>query len=85
MERPPVNPFKGGFVLIAKRASVPVQTVFLEASSPFLGKGWPLTEKPDFPLRYRLRLGERFTCPEHEGTKELVARIEEYYRSQLSP
>jgi 1-acyl-sn-glycerol-3-phosphate acyltransferase len=49
--------FKGGFALIAKRAGVPVQTVFIDSNSRFLGKGWPLLRKPQFPLRYRVRLG----------------------------
>ena len=49
--------FKGGFALIAKRAGAPVQTVFIDSNSGFLGKGWPLWRKPQFPLRYRVRLG----------------------------
>ena len=49
--------FKGGFALIAKSAGVPVQTVFIETNSRFLGKGWPLFRKPVFPLVYRVRLG----------------------------
>ena len=56
----PVNRFKGGFALIAKRAGAPVQTVFIETDSPFLGKGWPAFKRPRFPVVYRVRLGERF-------------------------
>ena len=40
----PVNRFKGGFALIAKRAGAPVQTVFIETDNPFLGKGWPAVQ-----------------------------------------
>ncbi len=77
----PVNPFKGGFGLVAKKAGVPVQTVFIEASSPFLGKHWPLWKKPDFPLVYRIRLGERF---EVKGdAKKFVADLENYYRREM--
>jgi 1-acyl-sn-glycerol-3-phosphate acyltransferase len=69
--------FKGGFALIAKTAGVPVQTVFIETNSPFLGKGWPLYRKPSFPLIYRVRLGRRF---EVEGNiKAVVADFERYY------
>jgi len=50
--RAPVNHFEGGFALIAKTARVPVQTVFIETNSLFLGKGWPLFRKPAFPLTY---------------------------------
>jgi 1-acyl-sn-glycerol-3-phosphate acyltransferase len=79
---PPINEFKGGFGLVAKKSGVPVQTVFIEASSPFLGKGWSLWDKPEFPLIYRVRLGQRF---EADGeTKVFVRELEHYYREQLA-
>jgi len=78
-----VNDFKGGFALIAKTARVPVQTVFIETNSPFLGKGWPLYRKPEFPLVYRARLGQRFEAG--EDLKEFVAGMESYYRRTLAP
>ncbi|MEN6587447.1 MAG: lysophospholipid acyltransferase family protein [Sulfuricella sp.] len=75
---PPVNEFKGGFGLIAKKAGVPIQTVFIETNSPFLGKGWPLLKLPEFPLVYRVRLGQRF---EVKGeVKSFIAELEAYFR-----
>ncbi|HXM84757.1 MAG TPA: lysophospholipid acyltransferase family protein [Stellaceae bacterium] len=80
--RPPVNGFKGGFALIAKRAGAPVQTVFVESNSAFLGKSWPFFKKPEFPLIYRMRLGRRF---EISGDRRaFVAELEAYYRRELS-
>jgi len=77
---PPVNDFKGGFGLIAKKADVPIQTVFIETNSPFLGKGWPLLKMPDFPLIYRVRLGQRF---EVKGdVKTFISDLEQYFRQQ---
>jgi 1-acyl-sn-glycerol-3-phosphate acyltransferase len=77
----PVNPFRGGFALIAKRARAPVQTVFIETNSRFLGKGWPILKKPQLPLVYRARLGKRF---EVDGdVKSFVARLESYFRNSL--
>ena len=52
-----VDPFKGGFALIAQQAGVPVQTIFIDSNSRFLAKGWPWLRMPDFPLTYRVRLG----------------------------
>lgn len=78
---PPINPFKGGFGLMAQKSGVPIQTVFIEASSPFLGKGWPLLKKPEFPLVYRVRLGKRFAAP--SDVKGFVAELEAYYRQEL--
>jgi 1-acyl-sn-glycerol-3-phosphate acyltransferase len=69
--------FKGGYALIAKTAGVPVQTVFIETNSKFLGKGWPLYRKPAFPLIYRVRLGQRF---EVDGeVKSAVSAMERYH------
>ena len=81
--RKPVDPFKGGFALIAKTTGVPVQTVFIETDSPFLGKGWPIPRKPAFPLSYRVKLGRRF---EVDGqVKTFVAEMEGYFRDTLQP
>jgi 1-acyl-sn-glycerol-3-phosphate acyltransferase len=80
--RRPVNGFRGGFALTAKMAGVPVQTVIIEANTPFLGKGWPLFKLPDFPLVYRARLGRRFTV---EGeVKPFIASLERYFREELA-
>ncbi|HMR32232.1 MAG TPA: lysophospholipid acyltransferase family protein [Geminicoccaceae bacterium] len=79
--RPPVSEFRSGFALMAKMADVPVQTVFIETNTPFLGKGWSLLRRPDFPLLYRVRVGRRFRV---EGeTKRFVADLERYFRDEL--
>lgn len=80
--RPPVNEFKGGIGLVAKKAGVPVQTVFIETNTPFLGKHWPLLRKPEFPLVYRVRLGKRFEAP--SDVKEFVAELEDYYHREMA-
>jgi len=77
----PVGAFKGGFALIAKRAAVPVQAVFIETDSPFLRKGWPLFRKPPFPLVYRARLGRRITVT--GDPRAAVAELRAYYRQEL--
>jgi 1-acyl-sn-glycerol-3-phosphate acyltransferase len=79
----PVNPFKGGFGLIAKKAPAPVQTVFIEASSSFLCKGWSFFKKPEFPLVYKVRLGERFEVT--GDVKAFVSDLEAYYRREMQP
>lgn len=58
--QPPVNPFRPGVTLIAKLANAPIQTVFIDTDSPYLGKGWPIWKLPPLPIVYRLRLGRRF-------------------------
>lgn len=78
----PVNAFKGGFALMAKKSGAAVQTVFIETNSTFLCKGWPLLKKPEFPLVYRARLGMRLTT--ESDVKAFVSNLENYYREELS-
>jgi 1-acyl-sn-glycerol-3-phosphate acyltransferase len=80
--RSPVNEFKGGFALIAKRAGAPIQTVFIETDNEFLSKGWPLLRKPRFPLAYRARLGRRFSVD--GDLKSFVHELQGYYRQELA-
>lgn len=78
----PVNRFRPGITLIAQMAQVPIQTVVIEADTPYLGKGWPIWRAPEFPVRIRIRLGRRF-APEadHQG---LLKRLEAYFAQELS-
>jgi len=80
--RLPVNAFLGGIGFIAHRASVPVQTVFIETDSAYLSKGWPLFRKPAMPITYRIRLGRRF---EPGGDiKSFTTNLEQYFADELS-
>jgi len=80
--RQPVNDFKSAFALIARKAGVPVQTVFIEANTPFLGKGWKLYKKPLFPLVYRVKLGKKFEVK--EDAKMFVEDLEKYFLDHFS-
>jgi 1-acyl-sn-glycerol-3-phosphate acyltransferase len=81
--RPPLDAFHRSFALMAREAQAPVQTVMIEADSPYLRKGWPLFREPVLPLVFRFRLGERF----EPGTdsEQFVRRLEAYFRTQLPP
>lgn len=77
----PINAFKPGITLIAHLARVPIQTVVIEMSSPYLTKGWPLLKPPPVPVRMRVRLGRRFAAdPDHRA---LLQRIERYFAEEL--
>ena len=80
--RSPVNPFTGCIGIIARHAKVPVQTVFIDTDSPYLGKGWPLLRKPALPITYCIRLGRRFDPPER--ARELVSELEQYFAAELA-
>jgi 1-acyl-sn-glycerol-3-phosphate acyltransferase len=78
----PINDLKGAIALIAKKSEAPVQTIFIESNTEFLGKHWPPLQKPIFPLHYRVRLGKRFTCGADH--KAFLADLESYFRSEMN-
>ncbi len=82
-ERPPISNFHRSFAVMARAAGAPVQTVFIEADSPYLRKGWPLFREPKLPLVFRFRLGQRFDVG--RDTAAFVTQLEEYFRSELRP
>lgn len=75
--QPPVNPFRPGFTVIAKMARAPIQTVFIDTSSPYLCKGWPLWKLPPLPIVFSVRLGRRFEPTDDPAA--LLAEIEAYF------
>ncbi len=78
----PLGPLQGTAGLIAKQASVPVQTVFIETDSGFLGKGWSLLWTPKMPITYRVRLGKRFESP--RNTAHFASELEAYFQAELA-
>jgi len=79
--RAPINRLKGGAALVSKRSGVPIQTVLIETTSPFLSKGWPLHRIPPMPVCYRVRLGRRFMPG--DNLRESIAELEAYLASAL--
>lgn len=67
--------------LIANRARVPVQTVLIEFSTPYLGKDWPLFRRPVLPLSCRVRLGRTFPPP--TDVTAFTAELDAYFRTEL--
>ncbi len=68
--------------LIAGRANVPVQTLLIEFSSPYLGKDWPLFRRPLLPLTCRIRLGRVF--PPSKDVPAFTEALQAYFRSELA-
>jgi 1-acyl-sn-glycerol-3-phosphate acyltransferase len=73
----PVNPFHSAVGAIAKRARAPVQAVFIDTDSPYLGKGWPLWRLPPLPIVFSVRLGRRFAPS--DDPQALQAELEAYF------
>lgn len=79
----PLNPFMPGVTLIAKLAKAPIQTVFIDTQSPYLGKGWPLWRLPPLPIVFTVRLGERF-APARDADA-LLRDLEQYFAAGVKP
>lgn len=81
----PLNAFRPGVTLIAKLSGAPIQTVFIDTASPYLGKGWPLWRLPPLPIVFRVRLGRRF-MPQADAAAQL-RELEAYFRNgvQMPP
>lgn len=77
----PLDPCTPSTGLIASRAKVPVQTLLIEFSTPYLGKAWPLFRRPELPLTCRIRLGRRFAPP--SDIQGFTAELEAYLRSEI--
>lgn len=73
----PVNPFHSAVGVIAKRAHAPVQAVFIDTDSPYLGKGWPLWRLAPLPIVFTVRLGRRFAPS--DDPQALQAELERYF------
>lgn len=67
--------------LIARRSGIPVQTVLLNYSTPYLGKAWPLFRRPNLPLYCRARLGQLFPAP--TDCAEFTKQLEDYFHDEL--
>jgi len=78
----PLNELQRTVGVIARRASVPVQTVIIDTNTAFLGKGWPLSRIPLMPMTYRVRLGKRFDPP--ADVDAFTAELEAYFRAELA-
>ncbi|HSV45202.1 MAG TPA: lysophospholipid acyltransferase family protein, partial [Ramlibacter sp.] len=79
----PINSFRPGVTLIAKMAKAPIQTVFIDTESPYLGKGWPLWRLPPLPIVFTVRLGERF-APSRDA-EALLHELEQYFAAGVRP
>lgn len=77
----PISAFSSACILLSKQSQVPVQTVVLEFSTPYLGKHWGLFTPPVLPLQIRARLGRRFAPPEF--TAQAVSELESYFQQEL--
>jgi 1-acyl-sn-glycerol-3-phosphate acyltransferase len=81
--RAPIEPLLPSFAYIARRAGAPVQAVFIDTTSPYLAKGWPLWRLPPLPIEFAVRLGRRFEP--RDDVDALVAEVERHLAAGVRP
>lgn len=79
-----INPLRGGCALIATRAAVPVQTIFIRSNSRFLQKGWTVFRRPAFPIHVAVECGPVLVPQENESPQDFTRRLEETYLTHLA-
>lgn len=79
--REQLGPFRRSFALMARHAGAPVQVVTIESDGPYLRKGWSPFRRPPLPLRYTVRLGQRFE-PGAEA-QQVSDQVERHLRQRL--
>lgn len=77
----PLLPFKRGFVLIARRAHVPIQLVRITTDSDVLTKGRAWWRLPRFPAHVEVTIGPLIPTDTAASTTELTNGIEAWFRS----
>ncbi len=74
-------PFKPGFVLIARRAHVPIQLVHIRTDSDVLTKGRAWWRLPKFPAHIEVTAGPLVATDTAASTTELTTEIEAWFRA----
>lgn len=79
----PLGEFQIGAAYVSYRSGVPIQTIIIEQDSGFLGKNWPWLKRPDMPMYFRIRLGQRFDVP--TNPKVFTQTLHDYFQSEITP
>lgn len=77
----PLGEFQIGAAYMAYRSGVPIQTLIIEQDSYFLGKHWPWLRRPEMPMHFRIRLGERFDPP--ANPKAFTLTLRDYFSREV--
>ncbi len=78
-----VNAFQGGLGIIATQSGAPVWPVFIETSSDYLCKGWPVWRMQGKKVRLRITLGQPLASPPDESAAAFTERLRKVYLDAL--
>lgn len=75
-----LGPLRAGFVVIARRADVPVQLVHIAYDLPVLGKAYAWWKPQPLPSTAEVTIGPRFRIAPEAATSAVTAWIEGWWR-----
>lgn len=78
-----VNPFKGGFALIALRAGAPIYPIVIERSGRYLAKGTPLLDAAHIPIEISVSVEEPIHPLPGETSDQFAVRIQSWFEERL--
>ncbi|HEY5552944.1 MAG TPA: lysophospholipid acyltransferase family protein [Opitutaceae bacterium] len=79
-----IGPLRPGFVLIARRAGVPIQLVCIAWNTNVLVKGRAWWKLPRLPGQVNVKVGPLVTVTEGESTGDVSTRIETWFREAIA-
>ncbi len=79
-----LGPLRAGFVLLARRAEVPVQLVHFAYTRPVLGKGYTWWRPQPLPSVAEVTIGPRVRIAPHASTAAVTAWMEAWWRDPKS-
>jgi 1-acyl-sn-glycerol-3-phosphate acyltransferase len=74
-----VNPLGGGLALIARGSGASVWPVFIQTSSGYLSKGWPIWRLPAETIHIRMTLGEPVFCGPEDDPAVFLENLRAIY------
>jgi 1-acyl-sn-glycerol-3-phosphate acyltransferase len=81
---PPMGPWKSSYALIATRAGVPVQPIYIRMPSPVFPKGGRWWVPPAYPVRATLHFGLAIPPPQAHSAREFHRETEAAFRDRLT-
>lgn len=79
-----IGPLRPGYVIIARRAGVPIQLVCIAWNTNVLVKGRAWWKLPRLPGRVNVKVGPLVSVAPDESTGKVSARIESWFREAIA-
>lgn len=74
-----MNPLTGGLAVIAKNSGAPVWPIFVQTSSRYLSKGWPIWRLPCETICLKIIVGDPVYYPADGKPQEFLEELREQY------